>query len=267
MRNRKLNCHCDYTSWQKSEKSVQDLLRKERKIIFGSPISFTEHFNFNSSAFHAFSKTYKLFTNSIGIDISDSSVTRKLLEKRGNVKVTLPCSTRWLGQEKLRITFGDFVTNLVSGLRRRLRVMRGKLMNTHEVDWTIFWDYTVKIGKRHSRPQPGCHLPNSPWARKIKLFPPRESVVSDIPAEDGNAANLFLRCIILTTVVYGWTKHIFYEQLYCTVRSKRQISISRTRRSSGRPWGPSWGRSGIRRTCECRPRRPAAETPGGEWGN
>jgi hypothetical protein len=24
--------------------------------------------------------------------------------------------------------------------------------------------YTVKKAFRHSRPQPGCHLPNSPWA-------------------------------------------------------------------------------------------------------
>ncbi len=24
--------------------------------------------------------------------------------------------------------------------------------------------YTVKKGFRYSRPQPGCHLPNSPWA-------------------------------------------------------------------------------------------------------
>ncbi len=28
----------------------------------------------------------------------------------------------------------------------------------------------------------------------IKLFPPRKSLVSDIPAGDGNVANLFLQC-------------------------------------------------------------------------
>jgi len=33
------------------------------------------------------------------------------------------------------------------------------------------------------------------WAVIIKLFPPRESLVSDIPAGDGNIANLFLQCI------------------------------------------------------------------------
>ncbi len=56
------------------------------------------------------------------------------------------------------------------------------------------YEYTVKKGQRHSRPQPGCHLPNSPWAVIIKLFPPREILVSDIPAGDGSVANLFLRC-------------------------------------------------------------------------
>jgi hypothetical protein len=29
---------------------------------------------------------------------------------------------------------------------------------------------------------------------KYKLFPPRESLVNDIPAEDGNIEKLFLRC-------------------------------------------------------------------------
>jgi hypothetical protein len=40
-------------------------------------------------------------------------------------------------------------------------------------------------------PQPGCHLPNIPWAGIIYLFPPMESLVSDIPAGDGNIENLF----------------------------------------------------------------------------
>ena len=34
-------------------------------------------------------------------------------------------------------------------------------------------------------------LPTSPWAGIIKLFPPRQSLVSDIPAGDGNVAYLF----------------------------------------------------------------------------
>jgi hypothetical protein len=33
------------------------------------------------------------------------------------------------------------------------------------------------------------------WAGIIKLFPPRESLVSDIPAEDGKTDNLSLQCI------------------------------------------------------------------------
>ncbi len=52
--------------------------------------------------------------------------------------------------------------------------------------------YTVKKGKRHSRSQPWCHLRNSPWAGIIKLSLPRENLISDIPAVDGNVVNLFL---------------------------------------------------------------------------
>ncbi len=39
------------------------------------------------------------------------------------------------------------------------------------------WDnYTVKKGFRFSRPQPECHLPDSPLAGIIKLFSARESL-------------------------------------------------------------------------------------------
>ncbi len=48
-----------------------------------------------------------------------------------------------------------------------------------------------KKGYRLSRLQKGCHLPNSPWAEIIKLFPARDSSVSDIPAVDGKIASLF----------------------------------------------------------------------------
>ncbi len=51
--------------------------------------------------------------------------------------------------------------------------------------------YTVKKVYRFSHPQPGCHLPNSHWAGIIKLFPVRESMVSDIPAGDKKIANVF----------------------------------------------------------------------------
>ncbi len=45
--------------------------------------------------------------------------------------------------------------------------------------------YTVKKGSEISQ------ILNSPWAGIIKFFPPRESLVSDIPAGDGNVANPF----------------------------------------------------------------------------
>jgi hypothetical protein len=54
--------------------------------------------------------------------------------------------------------------------------------------------YTVKKFYHFSRPQPGCHLPNSPWPGISKLFPARVSLVSDIPAGDGKNDNLFLQC-------------------------------------------------------------------------
>ncbi len=55
--------------------------------------------------------------------------------------------------------------------------------------------YTVKQSLPFSRPQPGCHWPNSLWAGKTKLLPPRKSLISDIPAGDGKTANPFLQCI------------------------------------------------------------------------
>jgi len=51
--------------------------------------------------------------------------------------------------------------------------------------------YTVKNLATFPSPQPGCHLSNSLWAGTIRLFPPRESLVSDIAAGAGNVANLF----------------------------------------------------------------------------
>jgi hypothetical protein len=58
--------------------------------------------------------------------------------------------------------------------------------------------YTVEKAFRYSRPQAGCQLPNSPWGGNYdviyKLFLPRESLVSDIPAGDGNIEKLILQC-------------------------------------------------------------------------
>ncbi len=51
--------------------------------------------------------------------------------------------------------------------------------------------YIVK--KANDIPVPSrCPLPNSPWPGIFKLFQPRESLVRDISAGDGNVANLFL---------------------------------------------------------------------------
>ncbi len=48
--------------------------------------------------------------------------------------------------------------------------------------------YTVKKAFQYSRPQPGCHLSNSPWAGIMtSLFLPRESLVSG----DGNIEKFF----------------------------------------------------------------------------
>ncbi len=58
--------------------------------------------------------------------------------------------------------------------------------------------YTVKIGQRFSRPQPGCHLPNSHWPGIIKLFPASESLVGDIPAGDRKSL-VFLKCKLCTS--------------------------------------------------------------------
>jgi hypothetical protein len=59
--------------------------------------------------------------------------------------------------------------------------------------------HRIKKAFRCSRPQPGCHLPNSPWAVIndviYKLFLPRESLLSDILAGSGNIEKLFLRCM------------------------------------------------------------------------
>ncbi len=54
-----------------------------------------------------------------------------------------------------------------------------------EIPWLriVIWEwvdrgerYTVKKGYRFSRPQPGCHLPNSLWAEIINIPDQRELV-------------------------------------------------------------------------------------------
>ena len=60
--------------------------------------------------------------------------------------------------------------------------------------------YTVKKGQRFSRPQLRCHQSNSPWPGIIKLFPARESLVSDIPTGDGKISNLFYSVVTANPV-------------------------------------------------------------------
>jgi hypothetical protein len=48
--------------------------------------------------------------------------------------------------------------------------------------------YTVKKRLAVSPPQPGCHLPNSPWPGIIKYY---SRHVGDIPAGYGKTANFF----------------------------------------------------------------------------
>jgi hypothetical protein len=66
-------------------------------------------------------------------------------------------------------------------------------------------DKNIACAQPHTHTHAHCRLltqtrvkshptPNSLRAGIIKFFPPRESLVSDIPAGDGNVANLFLRC-------------------------------------------------------------------------
>ncbi len=71
---------------------------------------------------------------------------------------------------------------LEANKQRRQKALSSLLSANIEVQ------YTVNKGYRFSRPQP-C----SPWTGKNKLFPSRESLVSDIPAGDGKTANLFFQ--------------------------------------------------------------------------
>jgi hypothetical protein len=57
----------------------------------------------------------------------------------------------------------------------------------------------------------GCHLPNSPWPGRIKLFPARDSLVSDTTAGDGKTGKqltFFLLCIYAS-----WSKAVLIAQV------------------------------------------------------
>ncbi len=59
----------------------------------------------------------------------------------------------------------------------------------------VFYPLHCKKFQQFSRPQSGCHLPNSPWPGIIKFFQARKSLVSDIPPGVGKIANLFYSVI------------------------------------------------------------------------
>jgi hypothetical protein len=48
---------------------------------------------------------------------------------------------------------------------------------------------------------------------KTKLFPPRKSLISDIPARDGKTANSFLQCTPLPYCLLVLIKYIFHPGL------------------------------------------------------
>ncbi len=61
---------------------------------------------------------------------------------------------------------------------------------------------------------------------KIEYFPPRESLVSDIPAGDGNVANLFLQCLSVfpSNRLSGCQVDCLYAQLF--IRQEASLSQS-----------------------------------------
>ncbi len=88
--------------------------------------------------------------------------------------------------------------------------------------------HTVKKGLPFFRSQPGCHLPNSPWAGIISIiFPSRESLVSDIPTGEGKIVNsvylsydtdlkfslFFLPCRSLTMLISFFSLLSFHSLL------------------------------------------------------
>ncbi len=111
-----------------------------------------------------------------------------------------PCSWPPPAQHPISIQgHPSFSHNLVA--RRAFLRMRG-LFNLH----VYVNQYIVKKVSGIPRPQSGWHLPSSPWVG-IKLFLPRESLVSDIPLGDENVAYLFLRCSFLGVPCFWNSDH------------------------------------------------------------
>ncbi len=87
-----------------------------------------------------------------------------------------------------------------------------------------------KKGWRFSRPQPGCHLPNSPWPEKIYLFPARESLVCDIPAGDGKIGKLLLQSNIAFQTTHSSFKNQARQIMHiCWLKFEYTFNVSFSR--------------------------------------
>jgi hypothetical protein len=60
--------------------------------------------------------------------------------------------------------------------------------------------------------QAGMSQSNSPWPGIFKFFPARESLVSDIPAENGKIIYLFLQCGV-SMKLWNMPTVIFFQKL------------------------------------------------------
>jgi hypothetical protein len=129
----------------------------KRGQFIGRFLSYAQFLHANSNAFHT--KILQAFT---------------FFE---NFKsFSCPRSFEWKNPQLFCVFFGQRYSSDTCASLCVLTVYSAKCCNLRSI--------TVKKGYLHSRPQPGCHLQNSP----------RESLVSDLPAGDRNVANLFSQC-------------------------------------------------------------------------
>ncbi len=89
--------------------------------------------------------------------------------------------------------------------------------------------YTVRKVYRISRRQPGCHWSNSLWAVIISLFPSRESLVSDIPDEEGKIDNLFFTVSIPFWASWGWGEEGRGRRVFSRRSTRARARSSTTR--------------------------------------
>jgi hypothetical protein len=69
-----------------------------------------------------------------------------------------------------------------------------------------------------------CKKRFAPFPGIIKLFPPRESLVSDIPAGDGNVANLFFEVYLIKIVVQDLILHLLFYYKNSSHMPKKQFT-------------------------------------------